>query len=133
MISGDPSDGQWQNKTFSETEMALFTELDTVDLTGTVKPASIMSRYPLPNPFHHYIGMPIVLDSDYNGDMLVKYVIVNTSLKPVQKGVERIEAMASSYFTINPTFSNGRYRLYFTLSAAGAAHFYKSWGNIEHQ
>jgi hypothetical protein len=113
MLGGDWSDGQWQNKTFTESEMALFKDLDTANISGTLKPSTINVRYALPNPFTNLIGIPVSLNVDFNGQFVVKYVVVNRSMKAVQKGVKRLQATSSSYFAINPAFSSGRYRLYF--------------------
>ena len=42
LISGD-GDGQWMPVSLSSQEMNLFSALDTADLTGTLKPDSVMS------------------------------------------------------------------------------------------
>src|SRR6476660_9769870 len=50
------ADGQWQSKTFTSKEQALFNSLDTADLSGTTNPGMVLentlnynSAYP--NPF----------------------------------------------------------------------------------
>lgn len=130
-LAGDLSDGQWLNRSFSENEMALFTDLDTVNTTNTSTPASALVRYAYPNPFSDLLGVPILLDTDFNGDIIVKYVVVNRSMKVVQKAAQRLHATSSAYFSVIPTFPAGNYRIYFTLSANDNEHFYKGWGNIE--
>jgi hypothetical protein len=131
--SGDFSDNQWQNKAFTESEMALFNDLDTANIAGTSMPSLTMVRYAIPNPFVDYFGVPLSLNADFAGDIVVKYVIVNRAMKAVQKGVQRLHATSNAYFHITPAFASGKYRLYFTISAESQEHFYKSWGNIERQ
>jgi len=130
-LGGDLTDGQWQNRPFTESEMDLFTDLDTANTVGTLKPFSASVRYAFPNPFSDLLGVPISLDDNFTGDIVVKYVVVNRSMKVVQKGAQRLQATSRAQISLIPAFPAGKYRLYFTLNSNGNEHFYKSWGNIE--
>jgi len=145
LISG-LSDGQWENKTFSAQELNLFKSLDTVDLTGTTMPDSVLEEKPVshnyafPNPFKQTTNLSFGFSPRFSGQLVLKYVIVNGDFTVVKKSAIRIQATVCSC----PSFSSssgiidlltniprGQFRLYYTLSSKGNDHFYRTWGNIE--
>ena len=132
-IGGDTTDGQWHSTAFTAAEMRLFNELDTASLIGTVKPDIVRTTYAYPNPFSNQFNVSISTYFGFNGQMVVKYVIVNRFMQALQKGVMRFNGNSYATFAISSTRPPGKYRLYFTLSAEGHNHFYKSWGNIQQQ
>ena len=141
------ADGQWQSKIFTSAEQNLFITLDTANLAGTTTPDSVLeiaNQYNciFPNPFSLSSGTQdyFRFNSGYSGQLIFKYVIVNSSLVAVDKNAIRIQATSypstpgdpssSNLINIAPNIPIGEYRLYFTLSSQNSRHFYKSWGNI---
>jgi len=131
LIGSTPNDNQWKNVNFSGSELALFSELDTANLSGTQLPTISNSSYGYPNPFASYISVHTSLTQPLNGEIVVKYVVVDNKMKSVEKGSTRIYITSSINFMVSSNFSSGKYRLYFTYSAEGHKHFFKSWGNIQ--
>lgn len=143
-ISGDLSDNQWKNKSFSSAEMALFAGLDTADLSGTTKPDSINQRflntiYPNPSYLQGGFYYSTYYNIGFSGKVVMKYVLVDSLMNVVDKGAIRLQAQSnppptpstSNAIAFKPNTAPGRFRLYFTFSAASNEHFYKSWGNIQ--
>ena len=131
LIGNTPNDNQWKNTSFSNTELALFNSLDTANLSGTQLPVIANSYYGYPNPFTNYIAVSTTLAQPLNGDIVMKYVVVDNKLNPVQKGCSRIHVTSAINFLVAGNFSSGNYRLYFTYSAQGNEHFFKTWGYIQ--
>jgi hypothetical protein len=140
------NDGQWKNKVFTTEEQNLFASLDTVNLSGTIKPDSVFETTPLsnnytfPNPFTTYNQLQFRFTNDYSGQLVLKYVIVDSLMNPVNKAAVKFQAAvclgcplhpSSSLITITPNLPTGRFRLYYSLSSQSNQHFYKSWGNIQ--
>ena len=140
------ADGQWQTKTFTSPELALFSSMDTANLTGTTKPGVVLentlnynSTYP--NPFVSSGGHRLHFEftSGYSGQLILKMVYVDSLMIPRFKIATRFQSNAlpppvpsAIEIAIHPSLpSPGRYRLYYTLSAQGNPHFYKSWGNVQ--
>lgn len=126
----DPNDKQWQNQSLSTSEMGLFESLDTADLAGTSKPSSVSSSTFYPNPFTTQALLYIRFNNGYNGQVKFKYVVVDKSMHPVQKGTALL-SINQAFFHLFPDFPSGYYRIYFTLSSQGDGNFYTSWGNIQ--
>jgi hypothetical protein len=131
LIGNPPNDNQWKNTSFSSSELALFNELDTANLSGTLLPVIANSYYGYPNPFTNEIAVSTSLAQPLNGDVVIKYVVVNNKLNPVQKGCARAHVTSTINFLVPGNFSSGNYRLYFTYSAQGNEHFFKTWGYIQ--
>lgn len=136
------NDSQWQPGDFNSSELALFNKLDTTNLSGTTKPDSVVSSSTIfPNPFRSVAAFVFSFSSGFNGQIVFKFVIVNDRMDIVDQGVARIQATSypnipmnpstSGAVMINPNVPVGKYRIYFTLSAQGNEHFFKTWGNIE--
>ncbi len=143
LVSGQ-ADGQWQAHDFTATERNLFTSLDTADLSGTLPPLTVMelpdsynSIYP--NPFSSVFAIRLGFTSDYTGPFVMKYVIVDSLMNPLEKKVIRLEANlypgpdnpSSAHVQFMPNIPAGQFRLYYSLSAASAPNFYQTWGNIQ--
>jgi len=141
-ISG-PGDTQWQSTTFTSQELSLFSSMDTANLTGTVMPGAVLrtQNFPFPNPFTTSHNLVLSFPNGYVGPFVLKMVYVDSLMNPLLKMSTRWQATAyapptaSSFgVTITPTIVPvGRFRLYYTLSAASNPHFYKCWGNIQKQ
>jgi len=131
LIGNTPNDNQWKNISFTSSEMSLFDELDTANLSGTQLPIIGTSSFGYPNPFTDLIRISTSLTQPLNGEVVLKFVVVDNKMKSVQKGSMRIYATSSINFAISGNFSAGNYRLYFTYSSEGHEHFFKSWGNIQ--
>src|SRR5664279_593207 len=140
LISG-LADGQWQPKVFTA-EILLFESLDTADLTGTTKPDSVLTTTScfnciFPNPFKSGASFSFNFSNGFNGQMVFKYVIVDSHMDFVDKGALRITGTSYPNIPLNPSSSNlitltpalqpGKYRIYFTLSAASNPHFFQCW------
>jgi hypothetical protein len=128
-LSGNQTDGQWESKVFTANELALFSSLDTNDLSGTTKPATINSHPVYPNPFERYFSLSTTFNRGFSGSTVVKFVIVNTKMQAVQKGAIRLQPNQNG-FAIQPAFPTGKYRIYYSFSALGDEHYYTSWGNL---
>ncbi len=125
---------QWESKPFSIEEMQLFASLDTTNLSGTIKPTEVTKpRVVYPNPFSNTFSFPFSFNKDFSGNVILRLVIVDQSLKPVLKNAVRL-SVDSGYAAIalRPDLAPGNYRLYYTLSAQSSPHFFKSWGNIQY-
>jgi len=131
LVGSAPVDNQWKNDLFVASEMSLFDDLDTADLSGTQLPIINTSSFGYPNPFTDLIRVSTSLAQPLNGELVLKYVVVNNQMKSVQKGSLKIYATSSINFAISANFSAGNYRLYFTYSSEGHEHFFKTWGNIQ--
>jgi hypothetical protein len=131
LINGTTDDGQWKSKEFSSSEMNLFAELDTADLSGTTMASISQSYFAYPNPFKYQIAVGCSLAQPLNGQVVIKYVIANAGMKAVQKGVIKADVVSTINFLIAANFNSGNYRLYYTFSAEGHEHFFKTWGNIQ--
>lgn len=140
------ADGQWQSARFTPTEMNLFHRFDTASLAGTSRPADVLEttlnlNSVFPNPFVESGGhrLQFHFTPGYSGTVLLKAVYVDSLLHPVYSTAMRFSSAAlplptpalSELIAIRPTVEIGRYRLYYTLSAAGAPDFYKAWGDVE--
>jgi hypothetical protein len=128
-----PNDNQWKQQTFSQEEMDLFKDLDTTNLQGTTVPSINRQGNPAPNPFLDYTNLYANLDQPLNGTVLVKYVLANSDRKAVYKAALRVPVQNVLVFPVTGNFRAGKYRLYFTYSALGNEHFFKSSGNIQKQ
>jgi hypothetical protein len=123
------NDNQWKLQNFASNEMALFTDLDTVDLSKTEMPISVEQFPAYPNPFSYFATIRATPKAPYSGSVIIKYVIVNSKLQPMVKKSQR--STTSFDFLVGNDIGSGKYRIYFTLSSLGNPHFYKSWGNIQ--
>jgi len=126
-------DGQWQSKTFNKAEIALFNSLDTADLQNTSTPASVSDNPPdrnacFPNPFKDTHALYVGFNSDFSSEVVVKAVIVDSTMTAKSKQVSRLKGQNGTLF--KPNIPAGKYRLYYTLSSAANPHFYRTWGNI---
>jgi hypothetical protein len=133
IISG-PGDSQWRKKAFTAQEQNLFNSLDTASLVGTSTPDSVIEapsiyNAPYPNPFVNFHNLSFRFINGFNGEYVVKYVVVDSLMNPLDKKVTRLQG--NHTISIMPTLPVGRFRLYFTLSSAANPHFYKCWGNIQ--
>jgi hypothetical protein len=139
------ADDQWQPTTFTS-QLSLFASLDTADLTGTTKPDSVYTGTScfnciFPNPFVSEASFAFIFSVGYNGETVFKYVIVNDRMEIIDKGALRIQGFSnpgnpqsqsfSNQINLTPNVPEGKYRIYFTLSAESNPHFYQCWGNIE--
>jgi hypothetical protein len=142
LISGTVSDGQWQKKTFTSQEQNLFTALDTTNLSGTTAPDSVVqSSFLFPNPFTTVAQLYFQFSNGFNGQIMLKFVVVDSHLNIVDKQSIRIQGVSNPNIPQNPSVSNpimlspnippGNFRFYYTLSSASDQHFYESWGNIK--
>lgn len=139
-------DGQWQTKVFTTQEQNLFASLDTANLVGTSKPDSVLEspisyNCAYPNPFASENRLSFRFTNGFNGQIELKFVIVDSLLRTLDKGAMRVQATSYPQIPLNPSSSNeltikpnipiGTFRLYYTLSSQLNQHFYKSWGNIQ--
>jgi len=131
LVGDAPNDEQWKNTSFSRSELSLFDELDTANLSGTQLPIINTGGYAYPNPFSDQLRVSASLVQPLNGYIVLKYVVVNNQMKIVQKGAARMHIGSFIHFAILADFGAGNYRLYFTFSSDGHEHFFKSWGNIK--
>ena len=131
LMGNSPNDNQWKNTEYKSSELDLFNELDTANLSGTLLPVISNSYYGFPNPFTNQIRVSTFLTQPLNGEIILKYVVANEHMKSVQKGCVRLYITSSINFTIQGNFKSGNYRLYFTYSSQGHEHFFKTWGNIK--
>jgi hypothetical protein len=128
------NDGQWQKKIFTDKELGLFTSLDTTSLHYTAAPITVKeipSRYnaTYPNPFISFNNLSFKFNNGYTGQVVLKVVIVDNTMKTQYIGTSRLSDQNTS-IQFKPIIPKGNYRFYYTLSAEGNPHFYKSWGNI---
>jgi hypothetical protein len=141
LISGTPSDGQWQKKTFTTQEQSLFNGLDTTNLTGTTAPDSVVqSSFLFPNPFSSVAQLYFQFSNGFNGQIMLKFVVVDSHLNIVDKQAIHIQGVSNPNIPQNPSVSNpmmlspnippGNFRFYYTLSSASDQNFFESWGNI---
>ncbi len=130
-------DGQWQMKPFSPAELALFSSLDTTNLSTTSMPTAVLETAPnfnsiYPNPFNPVYAFSLRFANSFSGQVVLKSVIVDSMLAPQFKNASRLNVSnGTCNIQIMPNISIGRYRLYYTLSSQSNPHFYKSWGNIQ--
>lgn len=125
-----PNDNQWKSQSFSNSEMSLFDDLDTVSLSGTNLPVIYYYSPAFPNPFRYITAIGAGTEQPFLGDIVVKYLIVDRHLKPVEKNAFRYSVSNTIFFNAGNNISSGNYRLYYTYSALGHEHFFKTWGNI---
>lgn len=127
-----PNDNQWKSQIFSDKEMDLFKSLDTANLSGTTIASFSQHYYAYPNPSSTNFSIPAILTPPASGgSIVVKFVVVNGYMLPVKKGAVRVKLDSTGFaFIISGDFDSGSYRVYFTFSAEGHEHFFKSWGNI---
>jgi hypothetical protein len=136
------NDGQWGSKVYTTTEQNLFVGLDTADLTGTTVPDSVLSSSTIvPNPFKTQVFFSFTFTPGFSGRVEFKYVIVDDHMSTLDKGAIRVQATPNMNFPSYPSNSGsiiftpnvpvGKFRIYYSLSAASAPSFYTSWGNIE--
>jgi hypothetical protein len=135
IISG-PGDGQWRKKIFTSQEQNLFSSLDTVSLTGTTTPDSVIeapSSYNsvYPNPLYSVHKLTFRFTNGFGGAYILKYVIVDSLMNPLEKMVARMHANITNTVAIMPNIPIGRFRLYYTLSSEANPDFYKCWGNLQ--
>ena len=141
LIQGQ-NDGQWGPKVFSIQEQNLFKGLDTASLSGTTVPDSVLSSSTIiPNPFSTQAFFVFTFSGSYNGQLEFKYVIVNDHMNTMDQGAIRIQASTNPNFPSSPSSSGailfipnipvGKFRMYYSLSAASSTSFYTSWGNIQ--
>jgi hypothetical protein len=143
LILGLP-DGQWQAKTFTNTELSLFASLDTANLSGTTAPTTVLENPTtynsiFPNPFNSVFDIHFGFNPGFSGQFVFKSVIVDSLMNPLDKKVVRMQASifgpgnvsTSNIIAIAPNLPIGRFRIYYTLSSQGSQHFYESWGNIQ--
>jgi hypothetical protein len=137
------NDGQWEPKVFTEQEKNLFSGLDTAGLAGTGIPDSVavISVAFFPNPFSSVASVMFAFSSGYNGQVELKYVIVDNHLNIKNQGAFRIQATydqnipaslsVSNFIHLYPDIPAGKYRIYFSLSSEIKQNFYMTWGNIQ--
>jgi hypothetical protein len=141
-------DDQWQPKNYTPDEIGFFASLDSADLSGTNTPDSLYAglnayNYIFPNPFFKNSGLGIVFkfNNGFNGQMVLKMVIVDSNANTVYASALRIQGVSNPGLPNNPSYSKqfrlspntsltGKFRLYYTLSTQSKPHFFKSWGNI---
>lgn len=132
-------DSQWQNRYLNAVEMNLFNLVDTADLSGTASAKVVPNAiYPLyPNPYTTDGQIQFFFQNQFAGQIILKYVVVDNMTLPLTQGVIRLQAKSfsngtsSTHYALLPNVPNGRYRLYYSLSANGDEHFFRSWGNIQ--
>lgn len=136
-IISSPGDGQWHAQTFTAQELNLFSSLDTANLGGTSTPGSVVegpSRYnsSYPNPFATLYYLSLQFTNSFSGQIVLKYVIVDSTMTSQVKGAFKLNVSNSSInIAFSPTIPVGRFRFYYTLSSQSNPHFYKTWGNIQ--
>ena len=125
-------DSQWRAKNFTTEEMALFSSMDTMDLSATTYPGPVTDIgfvFMYPNPFMNVFHCAKKLASGFTGQVALKMVVVDSMLHPLFKA--NIIVSSNQVIGVMPSVPAGKYRLYYTLSALAYEHFYKSWGNIQ--
>lgn len=137
------NDGQWEPKVFTTKEQNLFNGLDTANVAGTIMPDSVAvsSNAFFPNPFSTVASLTFTFSSGYNGQVELKYVIVDNHMNIKDVGAWRVQATPNQNMPLAPSNSNfihlypdipvGQYRIYFTLSTDLKRNFYMTWGNIQ--
>ena len=133
-------DSQWQNRSFNSNELALFNSFDTADLSGTTAPASVIVSPNYPNPLTAVTDFNFKFSNGYSGASKVEYVIVDSFLQPLKKGIFLVKGNAtqnnpvSSFaIEISVDLPAGEYRFYYLLNALSDLRFFKAWGNIQVQ
>lgn len=132
----DPLQRQWENKQLSEAARALFSKLDTADLSGSTMPTQAVVLPVFPNPLtESYFTVAAVFNPWFNGQVTLKFVITNAFQDPVQAGVIPLKAIggpleSKGQYRVQTRLSPGNYRVYLTLSSTAHPHFYQTWGNI---
>ena len=135
--------GQWTYIPLTSMELALFQGIDTAVLPNTNIPSiylsdtiKTMSSIFYPNPIHT-VGVisfsgytPWVYSHPIQGNLFCKYIVVDSLLEIMDKGVVsmRLTDSRTIPFHFIPV---GRFRLYYTLSALGNENFYQGWSNIQ--
>ena len=123
--------------TFNSNEMAFFNSLDTANLNGTIRPATVNVFCCYPNPTYVTRGDKIGFNfgASSTSHVVVKYVIVDSVSTPLLKKVTHLYIPAGTYTAydnIDPaSLPVGRFRVYLTLSAESNDNFYTLWNNIE--
>jgi hypothetical protein len=94
-----------------------------------------------PNPFSTVASLTFTFSSGYNGQVELKYVIVDNHMNIKAIGAQRVQATPNQNMPLAPSNSNfihlypdipiGQYRIYFTLSTDLKRNFYMTWGNIQ--
>jgi hypothetical protein len=143
LISSWLNDGQWESKVFTTQEQNLFNGLDTANVTGTLMPdsVSVSSSFFFPNPFTTIASLMFTFSGGYNGQVELKYVIVDNHMNIKNMGAYRVQATAdqsmpsapsvSNFIHLSPNLPVGQYRIYLTLSTDVKRNFYMTWGNIQ--
>ena len=132
--SGDCTTGM--DTAFTPQQIALFSSLDTVDLTGTIKPDSTKMLGAYPNPFYIYVGFHTAsyFRDSVAGSAVVKYVLTDSLLNPVFKTSARLTynppSSVSSLALYVPGLAAGNYRLFYTFSALGNNNYKRAWINL---
>jgi hypothetical protein len=116
---------------FNVNELALFKDMDTVNLNNTAKPDfdPLINIYP--NPSRSFFNLTVFLNESFTGKVVLKYVIVDNQLNILQKKYVKNITKGSWVFNISLDLPNGKYRLYMTLSAENFNNFYTLWRNIQ--
>jgi hypothetical protein len=113
--------------------MALFRELDTAKLVGTSSPLISRQSPAYPNPFQDLIVISTGFEQPFSGNVMAKYVIVDSFFHAIQKKSILLNIASASGCTFKiGDIPKGKYRIYVTYSTLGNEHFFKFWGNIWH-
>lgn len=126
-----PTDGQWKPQHFTKKELEWFNGLDTVSIYGTLATGSITHARPYPNPFTNVIRIANYFDNPAIGEVVIKYVVVNSNKKIVQKGALRMDVFGITTFAINTSFEPGVYQLYYIIGFDKNEHFFQTSGLME--
>lgn len=122
----------WGNFTLNADEQAYLNFSDTVSLEGTTA-VNGADLFVFPCPVK--IGTPISIytGGDTAGEKVkLKIAIVDESLNIVQQLAIKVETGNGLQLMIDPTkFESGKYyRMYYRVSATGAASLYEGYGNF---
>jgi len=124
-------DSQWQNRSLSQRETALFQGLDTASLTG-MQQLNTSSSIIFPNPSSTISHLGFVFDSSNKNPTLLKYVIVDQNYIINKTGTATVSYNQPAA-NVSSSLPAGLYRVYFTLSSQAAPNYFTSWGDIERQ
>lgn len=122
----------WGNIPLNATEKEYLNFSDTVSLSGTA-PTTITWFGIAPCPVTIGGAMLVYLGKDVNSDPVkLKLVVVDEELNIIQKAAVKLGTPASMALYIDPAlYQTGHYyRMYYQVSAQGAASLYEGYGNF---
>lgn len=129
---GCTTSNDWGNIQLNTEEQAFLNFSDTVSLAGTTA-VSGADFFVFPCPVKIGAAMSIYTGGDTVGEQVkLKMAIVDESLNIVQQLAIKVQTGNGLQLFVDPTkFESGKYyRMYYRVSATGAASLYEGYGNF---